>query len=162
MGPQAIAGETSSVVGMLLVIGATISYGFAGLWGRRLRETPPLMSAACQLTVSSLLLLPVALMVDRMWLLPIPAAHVVWSIVGLAVLSTAIAYIVFFHILKVSGPTNAMLVTLLIPISAILLGSVVLNEMLLPQHFLGAAIIGSALVIFDGRLLAWRRGSSKA
>lgn len=162
MGPQAIAGETSSVVGMLLVIGATISYGFAGLWGRRLRETPPMMSAACQLTVSSLLLLPVALLLDRMWLLPMPASHVVWSIVGLAVLSTAIAYIVFFHILKVSGPTNAMLVTLLIPISAILLGTIVLQETLLPQHFLGAAIIGSALIIFDGRLMAWRRGSSSS
>lgn len=161
MGPQAIAGQTSSVVGMIFVIMATISYGFAGLWGRRLRETPPLMSAACQLTVSSLLLLPVALYVDRTWRLPLPDAHVVWSIVGLAVLSTAVAYIVFFHILKVSGPTNAMLVTLLIPVSAILLGTVVLNETLLPQHFLGAAVIGSALLIFDGRLIRWMTGASR-
>ncbi|MAI45261.1 MAG: hypothetical protein CBC34_004895 [Hyphomicrobiaceae bacterium TMED74] len=84
---------------------------------------------------------------------------VIWSIIGLAVLSTAIAYIVFFHILKVSGPTNAMLVTLLIPVSAILLGTLLLNETLLPQHFIGAAIIGSALLIFDGRLLGLFRAS---
>ena len=160
MGPQAIAGQTSSVAGMLMVIAATVSYGFAGLWGRRLRETPPLMSAACQLTVSALLLLPVALLVDRTWQLPVPEAHVIWSIVGLAVLSTALAYIVFFHILKVSGPTNAMLVTLLIPVSAILLGTVVLNETLLPQHVFGAVIIGSALLIFDGRLISLLRGKS--
>ena len=159
MGPQAIAGETSSVVGMVMVIVATISYGFAGLWGRRLRETPPMVSAACQLTVSALLLLPVALMVDRTWELSLPGPIVIWSIIGLAVLSTAIAYIVFFHILKVSGPTNAMLVTLLIPVSAILLGTLLLNETLLTQHFVGAAIIGSALLIFDGRLLRLFQGS---
>ena len=159
MGPQAIAGETSSVIGMVMVIVATISYGFAGLWGRRLRETPPMVSAACQLTVSSVLLLPVALMVDRTWELSLPGPIVIWSIIGLAVLSTAIAYIVFFHILKVSGPTNAMLVTLLIPVSAILLGTLLLNETLLPQHFIGAAIIGSALLIFDGRLLGLFRAS---
>lgn len=159
MGPQAIAGETSSVIGMVVVIVATISYGFAGLWGRRLRETPPMVSAACQLTVSSVLLLPVALVVDRTWELSLPGPIVIWSIIGLAVLSTAIAYIVFFHILKVSGPTNAMLVTLLIPVSAILLGTLLLNETLLPQHFIGAAIIGSALLIFDGRLLGLFRAS---
>ena len=80
------------------------------------------------------------------------------SIVGLALLSTALAYIVFFHIMQVSGPTNVMLVTLLIPVSAVLLGTYLLGEVLTARQFAGAAVIGSALVIFDGRLLAWLRG----
>ncbi|MGI9425433.1 MAG: DMT family transporter [Hyphomicrobiaceae bacterium] len=157
MGPEAVAGQSSSVIGMLCVIAATISYGFAGLWGRRLRETPPLVTAACQLTASALLLAPVMLIVDQTWTLPWPPAHVAWSVVGLAVLSTALAYIVFFHVLAISGPTNVMLVTLLIPVSAILLGTLILNETLLPQHLAGAGIIASALLIFDGRLVGWLR-----
>ena len=154
MGPKALTGEVSSIFGMLCVIAATISYGFAGLWGRRLKETTPLVAATCQLTASSLLLLPVAAIVDRSWALPLPSTAVLLSIIGLALLSTALAYIVFFQILQVSGPTNVMLVTLLVPISAVLLGTMILGERLSLQQFAGAAVIGSALLIFDGRLLA--------
>lgn len=157
MGPEAIAGQSSSLFGMACVIGGTISYGFAGLWGRRLKATPPLVTAACQLTASAAILLPAALIIDHSWRLAMPAAHIVWSIVGLAVLSTALAYIVFFHIMKVSGPTNAMLVTLLIPVSAVLLGTLVLGETLRLGQIVGAIVIGSALIIFDGRALAWLR-----
>ena len=158
MGPKALTGEVSSLFGMLCVIAGTVSYGFAGLWGRRLRATPPLVTAACQLIASSLLLLPVAAVVDNTWALPLPSTASIVSIIGLALLSTALAYIVFFHIMQVSGPTNVMLVTLLIPVSAVFLGTYVLGEVLTARQFAGAAVIGSALVIFDGRLLSWLRG----
>lgn len=157
MGPEALSGEVASMLGMLAVLAGTVSYGFAGLWGRRLRETPPLVSAACQLTASAMLLAPVAIIVDKSWALPMPSPHVAAAVVGLAVLSTALAYIVFFHILRVSGATNVMLVTLLIPFSAVLLGVVVLSETLVLRHYLGGLTILSALMVFDGRLTAWLR-----
>ncbi len=153
MGPDAVFGHSSSVIGMACVVAGAISYGFASLWGRRLRQTPALTSATCQLLCASVILLPVALFVDRASMLVMPSLPIAGAVVGLAVLSTAAAYIVFFHIVAVSGPTNAMLVTLLIPVSAIYLGVVVLGETLSYRQFAGAGVIALALLIFDGRLL---------
>lgn len=159
VGPEALFGTPNSVVGMLFVIGGAVSYGASAWWGRRLREQPPLLTAFCQLLCSSALLAPVALLVDRPWTLAVPSVHVAAAVLGLAVLSTALGYILFFRILAVSGATNAMLVTLLIPLTAIALGVLVLGETLLVRHVIGALIIGSALLVIDGRAFGrlWRR-----
>jgi len=88
---------------------------------------------------------------------------VTWlALIGLAALSTALAYIVFFQIIRRSGATNVMLVTLLIPVTAILLGYLVLGESISARELAGAAIIGSALLLIDGRVLAWLRPQSAA
>lgn len=158
MGPAIIIGQPSSLIGMACVLAATISYGFSGLWGRRLRNTAPIVSATCQLTASTVMLLPAVLLFEGEWQAASLSSNAMMAVAGLAVLSTALAYIVFFHILSVSGPTNVMLVTLLIPVSAVVLGFVFLDERLLAQHIAGAGVIGSALIIFDGRLGAWLRG----
>jgi len=79
------------------------------------------------------------------------------AVIGLAALSTALAYIVFFQIVRRSGATNVMLVTLLIPVTAILLGYLVLDESLSARELAGAAVIGSALLLIDGRVFAWLR-----
>ena len=71
----------------------------------------------------------------------------------MAALSTALAYIVFFQILRRSGATNVMLVTLLIPVTAILLGYLVLGEQISLREIAGALVIGSALLLIDGRVL---------
>jgi drug/metabolite transporter (DMT)-like permease len=154
MGPAVLEGRTSTVFGMLCVTCGAISYGFSGLWGRRLRETPALVTATAQLICSSIMLLPVALVIDQPWQLAMPGPPVLAALVGLAVLSTALAYIVFFHILSVSGGTNVMLVTLLIPVSSIFLGVLFLDEVLKPQHIIGALTIAAALIVFDGRAVA--------
>jgi drug/metabolite transporter (DMT)-like permease len=79
---------------------------------------------------------------------------VTWlAVLGLAALSTALAYIVFFQVLRRSGATNVMLVTLLVPVTAILLGSLVLGEHISPREIAGALVIGSALLLIDGRVL---------
>ncbi|MEZ5842561.1 MAG: DMT family transporter [Hyphomicrobiaceae bacterium] len=155
VGPDAFAGNRSSALGMALCLGGAISYGFSGLWGRRLKAHPPLVTALAQLVCSSVMLAPVALVVERPWTLAMPGAATLWAIGGLAVLSTAAAYIVFFHIMRVSGPLNAMLVTILIPVSAIALGAIVLHEALAARQFWGAAVIGLALLAIDGRPTTW-------
>ncbi len=87
---------------------------------------------------------------------PSAAEFIVWaSILTLAVLSTALAYVLYFRILVSSGATNMLLVTLLVPVSAIGLGFVFLNEALECIHFVGMALIALSLTAIDGRL--WLR-----
>jgi drug/metabolite transporter (DMT)-like permease len=160
VGPEAMFGRTSQALGMIMLLGGALSYGFSGLWGRRLKASPPIVTAASQLISSSVLLIPLTTLVDKPWLLPWPSLQTIAALIGLASLSTALAYIIFFRIMAKSGPSNAMLVTLLIPVTAIPLGIWRLGEQLLPRHFAGAAVIGLSLLVIDGRLLRWLRRTS--
>jgi drug/metabolite transporter (DMT)-like permease len=101
------------------------------------------------------MLLPLAALVDRFWELPAPGATAIAAVLGLAIFSTALAYIVFFRINATAGPTNVMLVTLLIPVTATGLGALVLGERLSLNQIVGALVIASALLVIDGRLLGW-------
>lgn len=151
-----LAQARDQTIGMLLCLGCAVSYGFSGLWGkRRLIGVPPITSATCQLVCSSVVMIVIAAAFERPWQLPMPSAAAWLSLLGIAALSTAVAYIVFFEILVRSGATNVMLVTLLIPVTAILLGYLVLGEPLTVREVAGALIIGSALLVIDGRVFAW-------
>ncbi|NOJ48053.1 DMT family transporter [Bradyrhizobium archetypum] len=141
-------------LGVLLCLAASLSYGISALIARRaLSDSPPLATATFQLMASSLMMTVVAGIFERPWQLPIPGAVTWFAVLGLAALSTALAYIVFFQILRRSGATNVMLVTLLVPVTAILLGSLVLGEQISPREIMGALVIGSALLVIDGRVL---------
>jgi drug/metabolite transporter (DMT)-like permease len=143
-------GET---LGILLCLGAALSYGFSGLWGRRkLSNVAPLTSATCQLICSSMVMLMLAGAIERPWLLPAPSLSTWLALLGTAALSTALAYVVFFQILVRSGASNVMLVTLLIPVTAILLGHFILGEAVAARDIIGALVIAGALMIVDGRL----------
>ena len=120
---------------------------------RALSDSPPLATATFQMMASSLMMTVVAGIFERPWQLPMPGAATWLAVLGLAALSTALAYIVFFQILRRSGATNVMLVTLLMPVTAILLGSLVLGEQISPREIAGALVIGSALLLIDGRVL---------
>jgi drug/metabolite transporter (DMT)-like permease len=131
-----------------------LSYGFSGLWGRRkLAGVPPLTSATCQLICSSIVMLALAGVVEQPWLLRAPSLETWLALLGTAALSTALAYVVFFRILVRAGASNVMLVTLLIPVTAILLGHFLLGEPLEAREIIGACVIGGALLIVDGRAL---------
>lgn len=139
--------------GIALCLGGSLSYAFAALWGRRrLAGVAPLTSATCQLFASSLVMALLAGAAERPWTLPVPGGATLWAVAGHAVLSTALAYIVFFQILVRSGASNVMLVTLLIPVTSILLGHLFLAEVIRPGEIVGALVIASSLLIVDGRL----------
>jgi drug/metabolite transporter (DMT)-like permease len=158
MGPYALAGSTANLWAQFACLGAAVSYAFAGVYGRRFKGLPPLATAAGQVSASALMMLPVMLIHDRVLELSMPSLAAVAAIMALALLGTALAYIIFFEILKRSGATNVMLVTLLVPVSAILLGALVLGEALLPRHFAGMAGIALGLALIDGRAIrAFRR-----
>ena len=141
-------------LGILLCLAAAFSYGISALIARRcLADSPPLATATFQLMASSLMMALVAGIFERPWLLPVPGAVTWLAVAGLAALSTALAYIVFFQILRRSGASNVMLVTLLVPVTAILLGAFVLGERISLREIMGALVIGSALLLIDGRVL---------
>nr|WP_316159859.1 DMT family transporter [Bradyrhizobium sp. SZCCHNRI20481] len=148
--------------GFLFGLGASLSYGIAALLVRRhLAHSPPLATATFQLSASSVMMLAIAAVVDQPWRLPIPGLQTWLAVIGLAALSTAFAYIVFFQILRRSGATNVTLVTLLIPLTTILLGSLVLGESISLREIGGALVIGSALLVIDGRIFSVIRPSPR-
>src|SRR3954465_15000968 len=141
-------------LGILLCLGGAFSYGLAALAARRLlKDSPPLGTATFQLTAPPGMMAVVAGAVERPWHRPMPGAATWLAVLGLAALSTALVYIVFFQILRRSGATNVMLVTLLIPVTAILLGYFVLGESISLREIAGALVIGSALLLIDARVL---------
>ncbi len=158
LGPDALDGLGADVLAQLAVLGATLSYALAGIFGRRFHGLRPPVTAAGQLVGATVLILPLALVVDRPWALPPPRLETWAALVGLALVSTALGYVLYFRILAVAGATNVLLVTLLIPVSALVLGTAILGERLDPRHFAGMALIGLGLATIDGRLLALLRG----
>jgi drug/metabolite transporter (DMT)-like permease len=163
IGPKALVGLGEGATAKVAILGAALSYSFAAIFGRRFKRmgVPPLATATGQVTASSLLLLPVALTADHPWTLHWPSLSVCGAVLGLALLSTALAYVVFFRILASAGAVNLMLVTFLIPVSAIVLGRAFLGEALAPRDFLGMALIGLSLAAIDkrlaGRFGTWHR-----
>ena len=158
MGPGALRGLDPGNLAQLAVLGAALSYALAGVWARRmLSGQPPLVNALGMLVCSSLLMAPIAMAVDG---LPDPGLpRRVWAaLIGIASLSTALAYILYFAILARAGAGNLLLVTLLIPPFAMGLGAAFLGERPGPEAWIGFAVIALGITITDGRLHAWVLG----
>lgn len=158
LGPDLLAGLGDNLLAQGACLLATVSYACAGVYGRRFRQmgVAPLVTAAGQFIVSSALMLPVALLIEQPWRLPFPGWPALAAVIGLAVVSTAFAYVIYFRIMSAAG-SNVNLVTLLVPVSAILLGVLVLGETLLPRHLAGFGVIALGLAAIDGRLFAMLR-----
>jgi drug/metabolite transporter (DMT)-like permease len=158
IGPAALGIADSPLWAKLAVVAAAISYGFAASFGKRFKGISPRLTATGQLTASTLIMLPMAFIVDRPWTLPVPPVDVIAAILALALVSTAFAYLVFFRILSVAGATSASLVTLLVPPAAILLGILFLGETLSLTETLGLGLIALGLLSLDNRLGIKRGG----
>lgn len=156
IGLDAVQALGLNVAAQAMCVAGAVSYAFAGIYGRRFRTmgVSPMATAAGQVTASSAMLLPLMLVVDRPWTLAMPSMASIGALVGVAAISTAFAYVLYFRILATAGATNLLLVTFLIPVSAILLGVLFLGEVLMPKHLAGMAMIGLGLAAIDGR--PWR------
>ena len=162
IGPAALGGLGGEIAAQLAVVGAAISYAFAGVFGRRFRGLPPMIPAAGQVTASALVLLTLVLVVDRPWQRAAPGGEAVAAIFGLALLCTAVAYVLYFRILAAAGATNLLLVTFLIPVGALLLGAGFLDEWLDVRQLGGMVLIFAGLGIVDGRIVARVRSRAVA
>ncbi len=156
IGPGALGGLGGHTLAELAILGAALSYACAGTYARRFRALPSVLPVAGMMTTAAVMSLPIALAVDRPWTLAVSART--WgALLGLALLSTALGFVLYFRLLATAGATNVMLVTLLMPVIALLLGSALLGEAVTAGALGGMALIGAGLVAIDGRALAGLR-----
>jgi drug/metabolite transporter (DMT)-like permease len=162
VGPEALGGKSDTVLAQLAVVLAALCYAANAFYARRVSDVPPLASAAGMVTATAVLAVPLELLIDKPWTKPLPGLTTYLALVSLGVLSTALAYVLYFRLLQTAGPSNVMLVTFLIPVSALLLGVIVLHETLKANQTAGMALIALGLVIIDGRVLkrAWPPSSA--
>jgi drug/metabolite transporter (DMT)-like permease len=155
VGGDAVQALGTHIAAQIACLAAALSYAFAAVFGRRFTALglPPMQTAAGQATASTLVLLPVVSIVDKPWTLPLPGAATFAALIGLAALSTALGYVLYFRILATAGATNVLLVTFLAPVTAVILGIMVLGETLARQHLVGMALIAGGLGAIDGRPL---------
>lgn len=155
LGSQAMHGTTFAFLGMLACLCAALSYGFASVFGRRFKamNLSATQVAFGQLVATTLMAAPMVSLIDQPWQLPMPSLHALGAVLALALFSTAFAYVIFFRLLASAGAINVSLVTLLIPLSAILLGTLILGEQLAMRHYAGMTLIGVGLLAIDGRIL---------
>jgi drug/metabolite transporter (DMT)-like permease len=159
IGPAALQNFDPRAVAQLAVIGATLSYGFAGVWARRfLSGLPSDMAAAGMLTGSSLIMVPLALMLEGRPSFDL-ATETFVAMGFYAIIATALAYLLYYRVLAMAGSGNLMLVTLFVPVVAIFLGALVLNEALGQNALLGFGIMALGMIVLDGRVLARLRKS---
>ena len=157
IGPKALAGLDVNLLAQIAVLGAALSYAFAGVYARRFTRmnVDPVVAAAGQLLMSSFIMILLVFAFDAPSELVASITKVWTAVIVMAIFSTALAYILYFRLLATAGATNAILVTLLIPVTAILIGAIFLDERLQWLHFLGMAVIALGLSVIDGRL--WHR-----
>jgi len=155
IGPGALQQMGVHTWSELAIVGAAVSYALAGTYGRRFRAMPAVVPVAGMLTTAALMALPIALVLDRPWTAR-PSLPVWGALLALALLTTALGFWLYFRLLSSAGATNVMLVTLLIPVTALLLGSLVLDEPVTTTAFAGMALIGAGLLAIDGRRLRRR------
>jgi drug/metabolite transporter (DMT)-like permease len=154
VGPSVFEKLGAPIWAQLAIVGAAASYALASIYGKRFRLVPPLVTAAGQLTATTVIMLPVALMVHGA---PSP---LLWSagswiaVLALALGSTAFAYTLFFRILAAAGATVVSLVTLFVPVSAVFLGTAFLGEKLGPNQLFGMAMIGAGLFVLNRGMVA--------
>ncbi|NHO33092.1 DMT family transporter [Acetobacter fallax] len=139
--------------GELACLGATTSYAIGNALSRKLKGVQPLLLATGQLTGATVAVAPFAIVLDRFWTLPTLTFSGWAALLGIALLSTALAYLIYFRVLTVHGATRAALVTFLVPVSALIMGALFLGEPIAWNTVAGAGLIGLGLAAIDGRLM---------
>ncbi len=159
VGLDAWAGASASMVAKLFLIAASLLYAIGSIYAKRFSKLPPLVIATGIMTSGALLSLPLSLYFDRPWTLPIPSTEVWLAVLFTGVFGSALAAISYFRLFAVSGASNAMLVTLLLPVTPVIGGALYLGERLALREVIGAAVIMFALVIIDGRVFRSRQAN---
>ncbi|HMT41145.1 MAG TPA: DMT family transporter [Sphingorhabdus sp.] len=155
VGPEAMKGLSNNLLAQIACIVSTIFYSFAAIYGRRLSqsELTPMAVATGQTLVAALMMVPIVAVMDQPWAMPTPRLDSTLAGITLALLSTALAYTLYFRLIDRSGASNAQLVAFLMPILAVILGIAFLGESLTGGQIAGAGLIAVGLAILDGRLV---------
>jgi drug/metabolite transporter (DMT)-like permease len=154
MSPELQNGFSWRGLGLIAVIGATISYSLAGIFGKRFKQEPPMVTSTGMLICSAIMMAPLAIFSGSLGA-SVLSTQAIAAVLGIAAISTAMAYLLYFRILAAAGATNVLLVTFLIPVSALLLGIGVLGEVIHVLEYAGMGGIFLGLIVIDGRVLRW-------
>jgi drug/metabolite transporter (DMT)-like permease len=159
IGPALFGDLGSNLLAQLACVTAALCYAFAGVYARRFRRmgVSPIAVTTGQLSASAVVMLPLALIVDQPWTASLPSLQAIGAIVALGVVSSAFGYVLYFRLIDRAGATNALLVTLLVPPVAILLGALFLSEVIGVRDIAGLGLIALGLAAIDGRLLSFFR-----
>lgn len=152
-GPAAMQ-DGASLLGMAAGLTATVCYAFGSVYSKRLKSNPPMLNATGQVLYGTLWMFPVVCLIDQPWSLPMPGIGPWLALMGIGLLSTTLAFFIYFRVLKTAGASNVVLVTFLVPVSASALGIAFLGEVLAIQHILAYLLIALGLAIIDGRIVA--------
>jgi drug/metabolite transporter (DMT)-like permease len=156
IGPSALTGFGAPLWAQLCVLGASLSYGLAAIYARRFRHLPSEIVATGQLTASSIIMTVVVGAAYGTAGLHAASLSAWAAVAALGIVSTALAFVLYFNLIASAGATNASLVTLIVPIGAVLLGALFLGEGLAVPEIAGMALIGLGLVTIDGRIFRSR------
>jgi drug/metabolite transporter (DMT)-like permease len=151
IGPDMLTELGTHVLAELACLAGAGFFAVGAVYARRVRGVPPLMMAAGQLTMSTVLLLPIVLLFSRPETLFTASRTAIWAMLSLALLSSALAYLIYFRLIARAGATNALIVTFLLPVSAIMLGLLWLDEVLDARQLTGMAAIFIGVAAIDGR-----------
>lgn len=156
VGPEVLSGFSLQGAGELAVLAAALSYAVAGFVGKRLSYVPSRLVSRMTATMGALIMVPLGLGSSVLTQVPL-VSNWQWSagiaVVCLGVFSTAIAYLIYYRLLAEAGVINTSLVSFLVPLSALILGAVFLQERLSSADALGMILILSGLAVLDGRLV---------
>jgi len=152
IGPGSLQAIDGPVLGKLAILGASLTYGLAGIFGRRMSGYPPSVAATGMLICASLMTLPMMLVLEAP-MQATPSLAAIGAVIGIALICTSAAYLLYFHILAKAGATNLLLVTFLIPATALMLGVTILGEPFTINALIGLGLILSGLAAIDGRII---------
>ena len=157
IGPALLSNIGTNALAQVACVTASLCYALAAVWARRFRRIgiAPIAVTTGQLTAGAAIMLPVSVFVDQPWTHAFPPLSAWAAITALALFCTAFGYVLYFRLIDHAGATNALLVTLLVPPVAIVLGALFLSETLAPQDFIGLALIALGLAAIDGRLVSY-------
>ena len=157
IGVNPLSGQTGSVWGQLAIVLATVFYALAGVWGRiRLSAYQAAQGACGMLLCSAVLSVPLAIILSGQPSFSLlQTAHLgtlVILILGIGILGTAMAYPLYFKVLELAGASNLLLVTIIVPIFALTLDALLLEQLVSWSALAGFGLVAFGLSVMDGRL----------
>ncbi len=153
IGLESLEEITLTSISQLAVLFASISYALGSVWGKtRLSSYKPMHIACGTLLVGSVIATPIVFLLDGMPDLVVFKGKFVLLLIGLSIIGTAFAYVVYFRILELAGASSLMLVTIIVPVFAVSIDAIILSKWISAQTLGGFIIISLGLSLIDGRV----------
>lgn len=164
VGASLLEGWSGSVAAKLALVSAALLYAVGAIYSKRLARHPPLVISTLQMTCGAIIMVPAMLIYDQPWTQSLPSKQAIGALLATAIFGSALASYTYFQVFRRAGAVNTMLVTLLVPVTPIIIGAFLFGERLLLREIIGALIIAGALLIIDGRLprYVWTRVTGRS